>query len=53
MPEENAGEIKQVCRMEIVFPIESDEQAIAIKRIVGEALKDIKNKRFTFSIAEN
>lgn len=53
MSEETTKEIKQVCRIEIIFPVDSDEQAIAIKREISESLKGVENKRFTFSIAEN
>lgn len=53
MADEKTEDIKQVCRIEIVFPVDSDDQAIAIKRDISEALKALPNKRFTFSIAEN
>jgi hypothetical protein len=52
MDGETTKEIKQVCRIEIIFPIDSDEQALAIKRGVSDAVKDLEKKRFTFSIAE-
>ncbi len=53
MGEEPIKDIKQVCRIEIVFPVESDDKAMEIKKGVSVALKDVPSKRFTFSIAEN
>ncbi len=53
MDDDKKKEIKQVCRIDIVFPVESDEHALKIKRAISDALKDVANKRFTFSIAEN
>ncbi len=53
MDEETTKKIKEVCRIEIIFPVESDEKALEIKKAIGETLKDVPNKRFTFGLAEN
>lgn len=37
----------------ITFPIESDTEAIEVKQQLNEALKDVKDKRFTFQIFES
>ena len=42
----------QVCHIDILFPVTSDEQALEVKRIISDALKDVKQKRVRFSITE-
>jgi len=41
-----------MCRIEIMFTVTSDEQALKIKRDIGEALNDIVKKQFKFTIIE-
>lgn len=36
----------------IMFPCESDEEAIHIKARIDEIIKDIPEKRYTFGISE-
>lgn len=43
---------KSVCRIEIMFPVKSDDEAIAVKKIISEALKEIEQVRFQFMIIE-
>ncbi len=38
--------------IQIMFPCESDDVAIAIKKQIDNVVKDIKEKRYTFSISE-
>ena len=41
----------EICTIRIMFPIESDEQAIGYKKKIGEILKDIPDVQVQFSIA--
>lgn len=41
---------KQVCTISIMFPVESDEQAISCKKKVEDALSDIADARVQFSL---
>lgn len=41
---------KQVCTIRIMFPIESDEHAIAYKKKIGEVLADMPQARIEFSL---
>lgn len=41
---------KQVCTIRIMFPIETDEQAIAYKKKINDVLVDIPNVRIEFSL---
>jgi len=43
---------QSVCRIDIMFPVLSDEQAMTVKRKVTEALADLEKKRIQFSITE-
>ena len=46
----NITENKQVCRMTVTFPVESDEQAIAIKKKIGEATSELSEAQIQFSL---
>lgn len=41
---------QEVCTIRIMFPVESDEQAIACKKKLAEALSDISDVVTHFSI---
>ena len=41
-----------MCRIEIIFPIASDEQALKIRRDISETLNELEKKQFRFSIVE-
>lgn len=41
---------KEVCSITIMFPVESDEQALAIKSKIKEFVKDVEGVRFDFRI---
>jgi len=47
----NTIEPKQICSIEIMFPVESDEQAIVYKKKIREALSDRPEARFKFSLS--
>lgn len=40
----------QVCSIRIMFPVDSDEQAIAYKKKIGDVLADIPQARIEFSL---
>lgn len=40
----------QICSIKIMFGVETDEQAIAVKRLVEAAIKDTKTPRFEFTL---
>lgn len=42
---------KDVCSMRIVFPVESDEQAVSIKKAISNILADIPNAFIAFSLS--
>lgn len=47
---EQKPQAKQVCTIRIMFPVETDEQAIAYKKKINDVLVDIPNVRIEFSI---
>jgi len=44
------NEQKQVCTIRIMFPVESDEQAIEYKRKIATILSEIPDAQIQFSI---
>ncbi|GAH58387.1 unnamed protein product [marine sediment metagenome] len=44
------NEQKQVCTLRIMFPVNSDEQAIAAKKRIAEALKDDEHVQIHFAL---
>lgn len=42
--------VKQVCTIQIGFPVETDEQAITYKKKISEVLADIPQVRIEFSL---
>ena len=44
---------KRNCLITLMFAIESDAEALAIKKVIDEAVKNIKDKRYTFQLNEN
>lgn len=49
MPAENKPQ-KQLCTIKILFPVDSDDTAFCVKKMLGEALKDIPEHHFTFNL---
>ena len=43
---------KKSCMVTLMFAIETDDEALAIKQVIDEAIKNIEKKRFTFQIIE-
>lgn len=43
---------EKACVITIMFPINTDDEAINIKKQISDILKDTKDKRITFQIAE-
>lgn len=41
---------KEFCTIRIMFPVESDEQAIEYKKKISELLKDVPDVQVHFSI---
>ena len=41
---------KQVCSIRIMFPVDTDEQAIGYKKKIGDVLADIPQARVEFSL---
>ncbi len=41
---------QEICTMRIMFPVDSDEQAIACKKKIKAALSDIPDSRVEFSL---
>lgn len=41
---------KQVCSIRIMFPVDTDEQAIECKKKIAVALSEIKNAQINFSL---
>ena len=43
---------KRSCMINLMFAIENDAEALAVKSAIDEAVKDMKEKRYTFQITE-
>ena len=46
------GGPKKGVSIQIMFPCESDNEALAIKKRIDDVVKDVTEKRYTFSISE-
>jgi len=44
---------KHSCMITLMFAIESDEEALHVKKVIDEAVKNITEKRYTFTINES
>lgn len=44
---------KRSCMITLMFPIDSDKQAIEIKHLIDDAIAEIEEKRYTFQINES
>lgn len=42
----------QLCTMRIAFPVESDDQAIAVKKKINEILADVSDASVNFSLVD-
>ncbi len=43
---------KKGVSIQIMFPCESDNEALAIKKCIDDVVKDVIEKRYTFTISE-
>jgi len=41
---------KQVCRLTVVFPVESDEVAIEVKRKIAEVVSELPDSQINFGL---
>lgn len=44
---------KKSCMITIMFGIEDDTEALKLKSVIDDAIKDVKEKRYTFQIQES
>lgn len=44
---------KKSCMVTLMFAIEDDTEALKLKAVIDDAIKDIKEKRYTFQIQES
>jgi len=44
---------KRSCMINLMFAIDNDAEALAVKAEIDKAIKDIKEKRYTFQLNEN
>lgn len=52
MASENEVTMKQVCTIQIAFPVEDDNEAIQLKKKIEQALKDNPEARVDFRITK-
>jgi len=43
---------KKSCMVNLMFAITDDAEALKLKQVIDEVVKDIKEKRYTFQIIE-
>ena len=43
---------KKSCMITLMFPVTGDTEALAVKQVLDDAIKDITDKRYTFQINE-
>ncbi len=41
---------KDICRITLTFPVDSDEQAIEIKKKIGSVLSELQDAQINFSL---
>ncbi|KKM88740.1 hypothetical protein LCGC14_1255710 [marine sediment metagenome] len=49
-PQGKSESPKQICSITVMFPVLSDDEAIAVKKRIGESVKDIADARIDFRI---
>jgi len=47
---ETKKEPGQLCTLRIAFPVETDDEAIAVKKKIGEILADVLDAQVNFSL---
>lgn len=48
--QEQKPQPKQICTIRIMFPVDTDEQAVAYKKKISDVLVDIPQARIEFSL---
>jgi len=43
---------KKACMISLMFAIDNDDMALAVKRKIDEVIPDLEKKRYTFQITE-
>ena len=43
---------KKACMITLLFEVKTDEEALAVKKVLDEQVGDIDKKRYTFQIVE-
>lgn len=51
-PEQKTPMPKKSCMINLMFPVTEDSEALAVKHVLDEQLKDVQEKRYTFQIIE-
>lgn len=46
-------QVRKGCVISLMFSIDNDSEAMAVKQKVNEIIKDIPEKKFTFQIIES
>ena len=49
-PQGKSESPKQICSITVMFPVLSDDEAIAVKKKIGDAVADIEDSRVDFRI---
>lgn len=44
--------IRKACQIMVMFPVDQDEEALAIKKAIDGVVGDIPDKKYNFSINE-
>lgn len=44
--------IRKGCHISIMFPVEDDAEALAVKKGIDKCIPDVEGKRYTFQITE-
>jgi len=46
------AQMKKACQISLMFPVETDEEALAVKKAIDDVLPVVDHKRYTFQITE-
>lgn len=44
--------IRKACQISLMFQVDSDDEALAVKKAIDACLPPIEHKRYTFQISE-
>ena len=51
MENDKTEQAKEVCSITLIFPVLSDDEAMSVKKKIGEVVSDIPDARIDFRIA--